>query len=114
MLACEARKHWKDVKITETHPRALRKAMHLNEEPWSTIAEKFDLDGPEPQTRDQLDALLSAAVARNGYKHVWTVNLTDLSRSEGEMDPQHTFFGKVDYYWFERITPNAGADDTQA
>ena len=104
MLACEARKHWKDVKVTETHPRALLRAMHLSTEPWSTIAEKFDLDGPEPETRDEWDALLSAAVARNGYKHVWTVDLTELSRSDGEMDPQHTFFGKVNYYWFERIT----------
>jgi predicted nuclease with RNAse H fold len=32
MLACESRKHWKDLKITETHPRALLKAMHLNKE----------------------------------------------------------------------------------
>lgn len=104
LLACEARKHWKDVKITETHPRALRKAMHLNTEPWSTIAQKFDLDGPEPETPDQLDALLSAAVARNGYKHSWTVDLAELPRGECEMDPQHTFFGKVNYYWFERIS----------
>ena len=104
MLACEARKHWKDAKITETHPRALLKAMDLNTASWSTIAEKFDLDGPEPETRDQWDALLSAAVARNGHKHLWTVDLADLPRADGEMDRQHTFFGKVNYYWFERIT----------
>jgi predicted nuclease with RNAse H fold len=104
MLACEARKHWKDVKITETHPRALIRAMHLDKEPWSTIAEKFDLDGPEPETGDQMDALLSAAVARNGYKHFWTVDLTNVTKCEDEMDPEHTFFGKVSYYWFERIT----------
>ena len=104
MLACEVRKHWHDTNITETHPKALRKAMHLNKEPWSTIAEKFDLDGPEPETPDQLDALLSAAVARNGQKHIWSVDLTDLPKSEGEMDPQHSFCGKVHYYWFERIT----------
>ncbi len=67
MLACEARKHWKDVKITETHPRALLKAMDLNKEPWSTIAGKLDFDGREPETVDQFDALLSAAVARNGF-----------------------------------------------
>jgi predicted nuclease with RNAse H fold len=104
MLAFEAHKHWKDVKITETHPRALLKAMDLNKEPWSAIAGKFDLDGPEPETVDQFDALISAAVARNGYKHIWTVDLTDISRGEGEMDPQHSFFGKVNYCWFERIT----------
>jgi predicted nuclease with RNAse H fold len=104
MLACVARKHWKDVKITETHPRALIRMMHLDKEPWSTIAEKFDLDGPEPETGDQMDALLSAAVARNGHKHFWTVDLTNITRGEGEMDPEHTFFGKVNYYWFERIT----------
>jgi predicted nuclease with RNAse H fold len=104
MLACEARKQWKDVKITETHPRAMLKAMDLNKEPWSAIAGKFDFDGPEPETVDQFDALLSAAVARNGYKHVWTTDLTDLPRGDGEIDPQHTFFGKVNYYWFERIT----------
>ncbi len=104
LLACEARKHWKDVRITETHPRALRKAMHLNTEPWSTIAQKFNLDGPEPETPDQLDALLSAAVARNGYNHSWTADLTELPRGEGEMDPQHTFFGRVNYYWFETLS----------
>jgi predicted nuclease with RNAse H fold len=105
MLACEARKHWKDVKITETHPRALLKAMHLEREPWPTIAEKFDLDGAKPKTDDEFDALLSAAVARNGHKHIWTADLTELPRGEGEMDPQHTFFGRVNYYWFESITP---------
>jgi predicted nuclease with RNAse H fold len=104
MLASEARKHWKDIKITETHPRALLKAMDLNKEPWSAIAGKFDLDGPEPETVDQFDALISAAIARNGCKHAWTTDLTDLPRGEGEMDPQHSFFGRVNYYWFERIT----------
>lgn len=104
MLACEARKHWKDIKVTETHPRALLKAMHLNTAPWSTIAQKFDLDGPEPKTPDQLDALLSAAVSRNAYKHLWTADLADLPRGDGEMDPHHTFFGNVSYYWFERVT----------
>jgi predicted nuclease with RNAse H fold len=104
MLVSEARKYWKDIKITETHPRALLKAMDLNKEPWSAIAGKFDLDGPEPETVDQFDALISAAIARNGCKHVWTIDLTDLPRGDGEMDPQHSFFGKVNYYWFERIT----------
>ena len=104
MLASEARKRWKDIKITETHPRALLKAMDLNKEPWSAIAGKFDLDGPEPETAEQFDALLSAAIARNGYKHAWTTDLTDLPRGDTEMDPQHSFFGKVNYYWFERIT----------
>jgi hypothetical protein len=104
MLAFEARKHWKDLKITETHPRALLKAMDLNKDPWSAIAGRFDLDGPEPETVDQFDALISAAVARNGYKHIWTVDLTDISIGEGEMDPQHSFFGRVNYCWFERIT----------
>jgi len=103
MLACEARKHWKEVKITETHPSALLKAMHLDKEPWSTIAGKFDLDGPEPETRDQWDALLSAAVARNGQKHRWKVDLTELPRGDGEMDPRHTFFGEANYYWFEPV-----------
>ena len=103
MLACEVRKHWKEVKITETHPRALLKAMHLDKEPWSTIAEKFDLDGPQPETRDEWDALLSAAVARNGQKHRWKVDLTELPRGDGEMDPQHTFFGRANYYWFEPV-----------
>jgi hypothetical protein len=37
----------KDIKITETHPRALLKAMDLNKEPWSAIAGKFDFDGLE-------------------------------------------------------------------
>jgi len=104
MLACEARKQWKHIKVTETHPRALLKALHLNKEPWSTIAGKFNLDGPAPETIDQFDALISAAVARNGYKHIWTVDLTDISRGEREMDPQRSFFGKVNYCWFERIT----------
>ena len=62
------------------------------------------LIGPEPETVYQFDALLSAAVARNGCKHVWTTDLTDLPRGDGEMDPQHRFFGKVNYYWFEHIT----------
>lgn len=65
--------------------------MDLNKEPWSAIAGKFDLDGPEPETVDQFDALLSAAIVKNGHKHVWTIDLTDLPRRDGEMDPQIAF-----------------------
>jgi hypothetical protein len=103
MLGYAVRARFPDVHITETHPKALLKAMHLSRATWSEIANTFKLEGSQPETPDQLDALLSAAVARNGSTGLWKDDLTKLARGMGEMDPRLTFFGPVNYFWFEPI-----------
>ena len=80
------------------------KAKHLEAQGWSHIASDFGFYGAEPKSADRVDALVSAAVARNGSTNLWKNDLAELPRRAEEMDPQHTFFGPVNYYWFEKVS----------
>ena len=108
MLAHLARIRDPTVQITETHPKALLKAMRIvaskTAGDWSLIAKTFGLKGPAPDTSDKLDALLSAAAARNGITGLWVNDLAKLKRGADELDPNKLFFGSVQYHWFEDIT----------
>ena len=41
---------------------------------------------------------------RNGSTNLWKIDLAELPRRAEEMDPQRTFFGSVNYYWFEKVS----------
>jgi len=90
--------------FTETHPKALLKAKHLEAQSWSHIASDFGFYGAEPKSADRIDALISAAVARNGSTNLWKTDLAELPRRGEEMDPRSTFFGPVNYFWFEKVS----------
>ena len=104
MLASLVRQQFPRMPITETHPKALLKAKHLKAQGWSHIASDFGLYGAEPKSADRVDALVSAAVARNGSTNLWKIDLAELPRRAEEMDPRRTFFGSVNYYWFENVS----------
>jgi predicted nuclease with RNAse H fold len=104
MLASLVRQQFPNMPITETHPKALLKAKHLEAQGRSHIASDFGFYGAEPKSDDRVDALVSAAVARNGSTNLWKTDLAELPRRAEEMDPQHTFFGPVNYLWFEKVS----------
>ncbi len=96
MLAMVARKAFPDIPITEAHPKALLKAEAL--QGWSQIAEAYGLNGSEPQSEHERDALLGAVAAREGALGRWK---TDLATRLGpsELDPKAIWFGEIHYWW---------------
>jgi hypothetical protein len=81
--------------VSETHPKALLKALNLT---WRQIISRFKLDGPEPATEHERDAVLGAVVAREGYLQRWTNDLAH-DRYENELDPKKMWFGPIEYWW---------------
>ncbi|MGA0534354.1 MULTISPECIES: DUF429 domain-containing protein [Hansschlegelia] len=96
MLAMMARKSFPTLPITESHPKALLKALDLRN--WDDIASTFGLDGPQPRTEHERDALLGSVAAREGALGRWTTDLS-LSLGPSEIDPKDIWFGELHYWW---------------
>jgi len=96
MLAMRVRALNQNVLITETHPKALLKARKLRD--WKDTAKYFGLDGREPATEHERDAILSAVAAREGAQRHWTHDLS-IERDKSELDPKDIWFGPVNYWW---------------
>ena len=58
MLAALVRQRYPKRPITETHPKALPKAKHLEAQGWPHIASDFGFYGAEPKSADRVDALV--------------------------------------------------------
>lgn len=111
MPAMMLRKAHPNVPITESHPKALLLALRLKD--WKAISESFVLDGPEPPTKHERDALIAAVAVREGSLGRWKLDLA-LHLGPSEMDPKAVWLGKVHYWWpaemfgnEEAPTPNA-------
>jgi hypothetical protein len=97
LLAMRLRENAPSLPITETHPKALLKALKMEGQSWKAMAYRFCVDGPEPENEHERDALLSAVAAREGARQNWR----DLSvdRGASELDPKGIWFGPVSYWW---------------
>ena len=97
LLAMRLRARSPSLPVTETHPKALLKALRLSRKPWKVIADRFGLDGNVPPDEHEFDALLGAVAAREGMRQSWS----DLSicRGPSELDPNDMWFGPVNYWW---------------
>jgi hypothetical protein len=102
LLAMKIREVTPNCVITETHPKALLRAMDLAANDWDSIRTRFSLSGLQPDTEHERDAIISAVVAREGMLGRW---VTDLSTILGlnEINPHRMWFGKVRYWWPESI-----------
>ena len=95
MLAIRLRERYPSLPITETHPKALLKALKLNR---SELAERFDLKRNLPATEHEQDALLGAVAAREGFLERWTRNLAS-ERNSSEQDPAQLPASPIVYWW---------------
>jgi predicted nuclease with RNAse H fold len=102
MLATLLRRRFPSLPITETHPKALLKALKLlaggQAASWNVIAERFNLAGHMATSEHERDALLSAVAAREGYQRRWPRDLA-MERSRSEQDPASLPWGPVSYWW---------------
>jgi hypothetical protein len=95
MLAMMLRKAHPNVLITESHPKALLLALRND---WKAFSESFGLDGPEPPTEHERDALIGAVAVREGSLGRWKLDLA-LHLGPSEIDPKAAWFGEIHYWW---------------
>ena len=96
MFVLRIREVYSSIGITETHPKALLKAIgkHINDfanEHGCTYIHSSD---------HERDALISAIAAREGFEGRWTMDLSaEPPPSESEQDPAHHWLGPIHYFW---------------
>lgn len=93
MLAFRIRQEFGDVRITESHPKALLKV--------PAFTEKFGTFG-DSKNEHERDALIAAVCAREGFRERWTADLAK-RRYDSEQDPKSYWLAPMHYFWPERI-----------
>ena len=98
MLAFRVREMFPNTRITESHPKALLKALRLHE---SDFAEKFELSKAWNNEHER-DAAIAAVCAREGFEGHWTTDLAEY-RYPSEQDPKSYDLAPIYYYWPESL-----------
>jgi predicted nuclease with RNAse H fold len=94
------REHFPGVGVTETHPKAVWKALKMKN--GSVFAKHF---GVKAEIRDdqehESDAIISAVAACEGFEGRW---LNDLGRTRypSEQDPSTFWLAPIHYFWPEQ------------
>ena len=102
LLASLMREKFPDIRITESHPKALLKALLLddtNDTNAAAIARRFRINNAWSDDH-QRDAAIAAACAREGFCNRWCVDLSK-HRNKLEQDPQNYWLAPVSYFWPE-------------
>jgi Protein of unknown function (DUF429) len=97
LLAMKLREKYPTIKITESHPKALLKAIKLLDDNDEVFRRKFELSG-EFSSEHGRDALVAAVSAREGFSGRWTTDLS-LNTTSLEINPKKLWFGPVSYWW---------------
>lgn len=97
MFVQRMREHYRDVPVTESHPKALLKAVAKND--WRIFSARFQLDTTPPDEHAR-DAIVAAVAAREGFEGGWTHDLS-VTRLVGEQDPMEYWLAPIHYYWPE-------------
>lgn len=97
MFVARMRQTFPGVRITETHPKAVLKA--LGQQRWTEyfgpIPTEIRVDSEPDHERD---ALISAVAAREGFEGRWKRNLA-LDRHPSEQHPGEYWLAPVNYFW---------------
>lgn len=95
MLVLRLREAFPGIQVTESHPKALLKAVAGGS--WDVFAARFQVNAT-PQNEHARDALIAAVAAREGFGGRWTHDLGD-TRLAGEQDPKTSWLAPIYYYW---------------
>jgi predicted nuclease with RNAse H fold len=85
------------VPVTESHPKALLKAVTQGD--WRAFASRFGLTIAAANDHER-DALIAAISAREGFCGRWPHDLS-IRRLPAEQDPRNHWLGPVHYFWPE-------------
>ena len=97
LLASRTREAFPRVRITESHPKALLKALRLDD---AAFARRFGIDNAWSDEH-QRDAVIAAVCAREGFCGRWQVDLSK-DRSKLEQNPHNYWLAPVAYFWPEK------------
>ena len=98
MLAVRIREKFPDTRMTESHPKAVLKALGLDGPKF------FECCGVRAKWKKEheRDALIAAVCAREGFEERWTTSLA-LDRFDSEQDPQEYWLAPMHYFWPPRL-----------
>lgn len=96
MFVQRVRERYGEVRVTETHPKALLQALRSD---WGEFCDRFGLTGSVGSEHER-DAVVSAVAAREGFEGRWTIDLS-LQRHASEQDPSRFWLAPVHYFWPE-------------
>lgn len=97
MFVARIRELFPQVNVTETHPKAVLKALHQDD--WKRFFDELPVDltlGMLPEHKR--DAVISAIAAREGFENRWPIDLAN-NRSPSEQDPFHHWLAPIHYFW---------------
>ena len=97
MFIQRMRETYPAVPVTETHPKALLKA--LTQGDWEAFAGRFGLKAAISNDHER-DALIAAVSAREGFQGRWPHDLS-IKRLPAEQDPRSYWLAPVHYFWPE-------------
>jgi hypothetical protein len=97
MFVQRMRELYPNVPVTESHPKALLKA--VTEGSWSAFAGRFHVQGAPP-SEDERDAIVGAVAARETVEGRWTHDLS-ATRLRSEQDPKAYWLAPIHYCWPE-------------
>jgi predicted nuclease with RNAse H fold len=100
MFVQRMREHFPGVGVTETHPKAVWKALKMKN--GSAFVKHY---GVRAEIRDdqehESDALISAVAAREGFEGRWPNDL-GRTRNPSEQDPSTFWLAPIHYFWPEQ------------
>lgn len=97
MFVQRMREIYPGVPVTESHPKALVKALSKGD--WTAFADRFQVK-VSPGNDHERDALIAAVSAREGFKGRWARDLS-IDRLPAEQDPRSYWLAPVHYFWPE-------------
>ena len=98
LLASRVRQEFPGARITESHPKALLRALKVDE---TSFATRFEIPTAWSNEHER-DASIAAVCAREGFERKWLVNLAE-QRHIFEQDPQRYWLKPMFYFWPEAV-----------
>jgi len=97
MFVQRLRQLYPEVRVTETHPKAVRTALRVPA--WDDFSARYAVAG-EIGSQHEFDAITSAVAAREGFDGRWKHDLS-LNRTASEQDPKQFWLAPIHYFWPE-------------
>ena len=96
MFVQRLRERFPAANVTETHPKAVLKALGQS---WEDFRRRFDVNTEIDDSREhERDAIIGAVAAREGFQGRWKSDLS-IDRDPSEQDPASFWLAPIHYFW---------------
>ena len=100
LLASLVRREFPNIGITESHPKALLRALDPKDD-GASFARRFKIP-TDWRNEHERDAAIAAVCAREGFEGRWQMDLAE-QRNGLEQDPKSYWLAPVSYFWPEDV-----------